>query len=187
MGKLEIELLGQAIHRLRRTGMGDTLLRNILASSWPGEWGIFNRTLIKAAHLPHGSVGGGDPPLFLPLPRLPCPELVEVGGIALANARAPDIASVGGACCNEYDVACLGPCLRFIGADQTPGCGVAAGPPRARASSPFLLPPPSLFWLEGSSFAGSLSFSFSFRLRAPACFLSRWADFSALRASNKGV
>ena len=70
-------------------------------TSSTGEWGIFNRTLIKVAHLPHESVGGGAPHLFpslpLPLPRLPCPRLVEVDGFVSADARTPDIASVGGA------------------------------------------------------------------------------------------
>ena len=139
MGKPEIELLGQIIHHLRWTGMGDNLLRNILVSSSPGEWGIFNHTLIKAAHLPHESVGGSDPPLFLPLPlplsHPPCPGLVEVGGIASEDARAPDIASVGGTCCHARDGACLASRLRIVRADQTPGCGAAASPSRAHASS----------------------------------------------------
>ncbi len=71
--------------------MGDVLLRNFLASSSPGERGNFNRTLTKAAHLPHESVGGGAPPLLpplpLPLPRLPCPRLVGVGRLASADAK----------------------------------------------------------------------------------------------------
>ena len=75
--------------------MGDILL----ASSSPEEWGIFNHTFIKATHLPHESVGGGAPP-FLPLPRLLCPRLGEVGEFASADDRGLDIASVGGACCD---------------------------------------------------------------------------------------
>ena len=146
--------------------MGDILFRNSLASSSPREWDNLNRTLTKAAHLPHESVGGGAPPLFpplpLPLPRLPCPRLVGVGGVTSADARAPDIASVGVACCDGRCGACLASRWRIVGADKTPGCGAAAGPPRARASSSFLLPPPSLFELGGPSFAGSPSFSFSF-------------------------
>ena len=39
----------------------------ILASPSPGERDIFNRTLIKAVHLPHESVGGDAPPFFPPL------------------------------------------------------------------------------------------------------------------------
>jgi len=133
--------------------MGDTLLRNIniLASSSLGEWGILYRTLIKAAYLPHESVGGGDPPLILPLPlplsRLPCPGLVEVAGIASADTRARDIASVGGAFCDARDGACLGPCV--VALPPTPALPLLARGVIPRGL-PFLL--------------------FSFRLRAPACF-----------------
>ena len=78
----------------------------LLASVSLGEWGIFNRTFIKATHLTHEPVGGGAHPLFLPLPlslpRVPCPQL-EVGGLAPADAMVRDVAFVGGACCDARD------------------------------------------------------------------------------------
>ena len=159
--KPEIGWLGQTIHRPRQAGMRNILL----VSASPGEWGIPNRTLIKATQLSHESVGGGAPPLFpplpLPLPRLPCPR-PEVGGLASVDAKAPDTASVGGACCDARGGACFASRWRTVGVDKTSGCTAAAGPPRARAPSSLLLPPPSLFGPGAPSFADSPSFSFSF-------------------------
>jgi len=101
------------MNRLGRTDMGDIILRILLASSSPGEWGKFNRTLSKPAHLPHESVRGSAPPLFpplsLPLPRLPCPRVEEMDGLALADTRAPDIVSVGGTRCDSHGRTCLAP------------------------------------------------------------------------------
>ena len=138
-GKPGIERLGQTIYRLRWTGMGGILLRNLLTSwsSASGEWRIFNSTLIKAAHLLHDPVGSGAPPLFPPLP-LP----LRGGGRFSVGKRQGDIASVGGACCDARGGACLISRWRVVGADKMPGCMAAAGPPRARAPSSFLLPPP---------------------------------------------
>ena len=137
---------------------------------------MFNRTLIKAAHLPHRSVGGGAPPLFLPrpfpLPRLPYLRLADVGRLASADARAPDIVPVGGACCDARGGACLASRLGFVGVDKIPGGGAEAGLPRAHASSSFLLLPLSLFGLEAPCFAGSSSLSGSF-----CCALSPGAAF----------
>ena len=48
------------------------------------------------AHLPHESVSGSAATLSLRLPRLVCPRLVEVDGLASVDAMAPDIASAGG-------------------------------------------------------------------------------------------
>ena len=158
-------------------GHGDILS----ASSSPGERGIFNRTLTRATHLPHESLGGGAPPLFpplpLPLPRLPCPRLEEVGGLASTDARAPDTASVEGAFWDARGGACLVSRWRIVGVDKTPGCEAAAGPPRARAPSSLLLPRPSLFGPEEASFADSPSFSFPFSFSFSACALSPVAAF----------
>src|SRR5712691_136216 len=105
--------------------------------------------------MPQESVGGGAPHLFpplpLPLPRLPRPRLVETGGIASADARAPDLASVSGTCCDVRRRACLAPRWGTVRANKTTGCGAAAGSPRARASSSFFLPLHYLFQkLQGS-------------------------------------
>jgi len=71
--------------------MSDILLRNLLVPSSLAEWPIFNRTLIKAPHLPHESAGNGAPPLFspmlLPVPCLLCPRLVEVGKLEISLGK----------------------------------------------------------------------------------------------------
>ena len=87
-GEARDRMTGKNIHRPSWTGVGDILLRDLLASSLPEEMGRF-----EAAHLPHETIGGGAPPLFRPQslspPRLPCLQLLEVGGLASAGARAP--------------------------------------------------------------------------------------------------
>ena len=79
--------------------MGDILSRNLFASSSSGEWGVFKCTLIKPPHLPHESVGGGAPPLFLflPLPLLCLPRSspADVGGFMLADTIPLGMGSVG--------------------------------------------------------------------------------------------
>jgi len=95
------------------------------------------------------------------------------GGRASVDARTPDRASVGGACCDARGGTCLASCWMIVGADKTLGCGAAAGPPRRSV----LLPPASLSELEAPSFAGTLSFSFSsfsFRLGVTACCRLSW-------------
>ena len=130
--------------------------------------------------MPHESVGGGAPPLFpllpLPLPRLPCPRLEEVGGLASTDARALNTASVEGAC-GDARGACLISRWRIVGADKTPGCEATAGPPRARAPSSLLLPRPSLFGPEEASLTDSPSFSFPFSFSFSACALPPVAAF----------
>jgi len=122
--------------------MGDILLRDLLALSSPGEWGIINHTLIRT-YL-YESAGGGAPTLFPPLPlplsRLPRPQLVEVGGLGSTDARASDIAPVSGACCDGRGGACLASRWRTVGADETPGC---RGPPYVRVLSSSLRSPSS--------------------------------------------
>ena len=65
-------------------------------------------------------------------------------GLASADVRAPDVASVRGVCCDEHGGACLASGWRIVEADKTPGCDAAAGPPRTRASSSFSHPTPGL-------------------------------------------
>ena len=80
---------------------------------------------------------------------------MEVSGFASADAREPDIASFGGVFCDAHGGAYLASRWRILGTDKTPGFRAGAGAHRARPSS-YLLPPPSLFGLEGPSFAGLL-------------------------------
>ena len=84
---------------------------------------------------------------------------MEAHGLASADARALDIASVGGACCGAHDWGGLASCWRTVGKS---GYGAAAGPPRARASSSLFLTPSSLVELEGPSFADSFPYPSSF-------------------------
>ena len=119
--------------------MGGILLRDLLASSLRGEWGLFNCTLIKVVHLPHESVGAGTPPL----PRLPCLRLVEVDRLVLADVRASDIASVGGACYDVRGRACLALRWRVVGADKTPGSELQQARPMPVRRSVLLHPPSS--------------------------------------------
>ena len=116
-GEARDRMTGKNIHRPSWTGVGDILLRDLLASSLPGEMGCF-----EAAHLPHETVGGGAPPLFRPQslspPRLPCLQLLEVGGLASAGARAPNMASVGGTSCNAGGGTCLASRRRTVGTNR---------------------------------------------------------------------
>ena len=164
--------------------MGNILSRNLLVSAW--KWDNFNHTLIKAAHLPQKFEGGGDPPLFpplaLPLPRRPCPRLVEMDGSASVDARVTDIASVGGARCDARGGAYSASRWRIVGADKALCCGAAAGPPRSHRRPPSSYSP-SLFWLEGPSFADPLSFCFSFSA-ARSRLLPPFVTPAPLRASS---
>ena len=85
--------------------------------------------------------------------------------MASADARTPDIASVGRARCEVRGWSSLTSRWRTVGADKTSGCRAAAGLPRRRVSASLLLPA-SLFELEDPSRAPFPSLSF-FQLRTP--------------------
>jgi hypothetical protein len=110
-----------------------------------------------------------------------------VGWLVLASvaATAPDVASVDGAWCDGREGVFFGSRWRIVRAGKTPGCEAAgAAPPLARwsaSSSFFLLPPLSLFSLEGPSLAGSFSLSAP-RSRRPPPLLETPAP---LRAASK--
>ena len=94
---------------------------------------------MNVARLPHGSVGGGAPlfpPLPLPLPYLPRPRLVEVGGLTSTDAVEPDVASTGGPCCDGRGWGCLDSRWRFVEADKMPGCGAVASRPAPMRALP---------------------------------------------------
>ena len=54
---------------------------------------------------------------------------MEVGGLAWADARAPDIAWVGGACCDADGWDCLASRWRTVATDKTSGYRAAAARP----------------------------------------------------------
>ena len=81
----------------------------------------------------------------------------------MADARAPNLASVGGTSCGAHGGTSLASRWRIVRADKTPSRGAAANLSRARAWTSFLLFSLSLFQLEvPPPFAGSFSLSFPF-------------------------
>ena len=108
----------------------------ILASFSPEEWGIFNHTLIKAAHLPQEPVGGGLCSSVSVSASSTMSATRGGGGFTLADVGVPDIASVGGACCNARSGACLASCWEIVGVDKTPDSAAAAGLSHSRRHTP---------------------------------------------------